>query len=443
MSAFSRSWQVAPLALGLMAASSAFAGMGNLGTTYGLMPTDIASAQALSMFNTQVSATYYNPAYLAKDPRGELNLGLLHAEQELRAARNNPDVTGDVIQSKPSQHVLIGMKTNLTSLTRLNHPLHLGVAIGVEKYGQEMLSFSSQSTEDGQFLEYGREPLFLAVGGATRFWRGISGGASARVTLHAEATLNATSNLAGETRREQIGVSAKPVLKGIVSLNVDYGETFCPDQACWMTGLETAFAYRARSNTKTTVDANVIVEPGIIEDGLPLAITTIDSFQPEVFSAGVHYRRDNWRVAASAELQRWSVLSKVFEGDTVKNQAGVPAAERIQFDDIIVPRIGGEIELFEFFSFTGGLAFEPSPLKSTQSPELNYFDTDRYVVGVGVSATYPRTRYLSFPVRMDLGYQYHYLKERDFTLTQFDGTTENVTADGDVHVVAGSITLKF
>ncbi|MCH8499782.1 MAG: aromatic hydrocarbon degradation protein, partial [Marinobacter sp.] len=124
MTAFTRSWQAAPLVLGLLAASPTFAGMGNLGTTYGLMPTDIASAQALSMFNTQVSATYYNPAYLAKDPRGELNLGLLHAEQELRAARNNPNVSGDVIQSKPSQHVLIGMKTNLTSLTRLNHPLH-------------------------------------------------------------------------------------------------------------------------------------------------------------------------------------------------------------------------------------------------------------------------------------------------------------------------------
>ena len=56
--------------LGLPAAASA--SMGNLGTSYGLFPEDLATAQALSMFNAQVSATYYNPAALVKDERGEL-----------------------------------------------------------------------------------------------------------------------------------------------------------------------------------------------------------------------------------------------------------------------------------------------------------------------------------------------------------------------------------
>ncbi|AOY88969.1 hypothetical protein BKP64_12790 [Marinobacter salinus] len=42
----------------------AAASMGNIGTTYGVMPVDVATAQSLSMFNDQVSATYYNPAYL-------------------------------------------------------------------------------------------------------------------------------------------------------------------------------------------------------------------------------------------------------------------------------------------------------------------------------------------------------------------------------------------
>ena len=40
------------------------ASMGNLGTSYGVMPVDVATAQSLSMFNEQVSATYYNPAAL-------------------------------------------------------------------------------------------------------------------------------------------------------------------------------------------------------------------------------------------------------------------------------------------------------------------------------------------------------------------------------------------
>lgn len=152
------------------------ASMGNLGTSYGIMPVDVATAQSLSMFNDQVSATYYNPASLTSDTRGELTTGILHAEQELRSA--NPTADGDVLSNSPSQHVLIGMKTNLGSLTRFKHPIYLGFVAGVEKYGKEMLAFGSETSETGQYLQYGREPLFLNIGGATPIWRGISAGAS-------------------------------------------------------------------------------------------------------------------------------------------------------------------------------------------------------------------------------------------------------------------------
>ena len=91
----------------------------------------------------------------------------------------------------------------------------------------------------------------------------------------------------------------------------------------------------------------------------------------------------------------------------------------------------------------GGVAYEESPLKSTRNPEINYLDTDKIVVGLGLSATYDRTRLLAYPVRLDIGYQYQQLQERDFTLVDFDGNETPVTADGDVHVVSGSITLKF
>ena len=79
------SGRVAAVVGGVLVQSVALASMGNIGTTYGVLPSDIASAQALSLFNDQVSATYYNPAALAKDPRGELTTGLMHAEHELRA----------------------------------------------------------------------------------------------------------------------------------------------------------------------------------------------------------------------------------------------------------------------------------------------------------------------------------------------------------------------
>lgn len=430
---------VATLSAGFSLSSQA--SMGNIGTTYGVMPVDVATAQSLSMFNDQVSATYYNPAALTKDTRGELTTGILHAEQELRS--KNPNANGDILSNDPSQHVLLGMKTNLGSITRFKHPLYLGFIAGVEKYGKEMLAFDSRTTDNGQFLEYGREPLFLNLGGATPIWRGISVGASFRITLEAAAKLDAVSTLGGETSRERLSVNAQPSFKSILGTNIDLGSTFCPDDSCFLDGWEAALIYRTKSEASTSVDSNIVVTQTIPEPGLALAVTTIDSFQPETYGVGAQYQGDSWRVGGSVEQQNWSALEDKFAGDTIKDQGSVSSTDRIQFDDILIPRLGAEYQFNDSFAIRGGVAYEQSPLKSTRNPEINYLDTDKIVVGLGVSATYNRTRLLAYPIRFDFGYQYQQLQKRDFTLVDYDGNETPVTADGEVQVFSGSITLKF
>ena len=409
------------MTLAVAAASAGFslnasASMGNIGTTYGVMPVDVATAQSLSMFNEHVSATYYNPSYLTSDERGELTGGILHAEQELRSSRSDAD--GDIISDSPSQHVLIGMKTNLASLTRFDHPIYLGFIAGVEKYGKEMLAFSSETSETGQYLQYGKEPLFLNIGGATPLWRGISGGFSVRVTLEAAAQLDAVSTLGGETSRERLAVNAEPSLKSILGTTIKWGDTFCPDSDCFLDGWESAITYRTKSSASTSVDSNIIVTQTIPDPGLSLAVATIDSFQPETFAIGTQYKGDGWRIGGSIEQQNWSELEDEFAGDTIKDQENVSAANRIRFDDILVPRIGAEYQLSRHFAVRGGLAYEESPLKTTRNPELNYLDTDKIVAGLGISATYERTRVLAYPVRLDIGYQYQQLQDRDFTIVE-------------------------
>ncbi|WP_228276953.1 outer membrane protein transport protein [Marinobacter sp. JSM 1782161] len=419
--------------------TGAHASMGNIGTTYGLFPADIASAQALSMFNSQVSATYYNPAYLAKDSRGELTTGLLHAEPELRAS--SPARDGDILSDQESQHVLIGMKTNLSSLTRFDHPIYLGFIAGVEKYGKEMLAFESTTSEDGQFLEYGRQPLFLNIGGATTAWRGIDVGASFRITLHSTAELSTTTDLAGNTEYESLSVNAEPSLRSILSTNIDWGETVCPDSDCWLDGWDTSFAYRSSSNTNTTVDARTVI-PGLIPESAPLvfSVLTYDSYQPSIYAVGVQYSTDSWRVGVTLEQQNWSDLEDEFENDTIKDQANA------KFDDILIPRIGAEFKFAEHFGLTLGAAYQESALKSNSTQDVNYFDNDKYIFGIGLSAEYTRTRLFTYPIRFDIAYQHQMLEERDFETDNTAAgarTGETVTTDGDVDVISGSVTFKF
>ncbi|ASK36043.1 OmpP1/FadL family transporter [Alloalcanivorax mobilis] len=449
-----KAFQGAALAVALGSAGGAVhASMGNIGTTYGVLPTDVASAQALSLFNTQTSAVYYNPAYLAKDPRGELTLGMLHADHELRADSQGglaPPIRsgGDVLQDSPSQHVLVGLKTDLSSMTKFDHPLYLGVMLGVEKYGEEMLAFNSQTSTAGQYFEYGRQPLFLVLGGATQLWRGLDIGASARITLQSDAKLRATTNLAGETQYEELNVSAKPSIRPILSATMDWGESFCPNGDCWYNGLETAFAFRGYSNTNTTVDANTIIPGTIADPGLSLKVTTLDSYQPNIYSAGMLYGQERFRVGFTVEMQQWSDLEDELDGDTIKDQAVNGDVGRLEFRDIVVPRIGAEFDLNDNFTVTGGVAYSESPLESDSSLDVNYLDADKWIVGLGLTAKYNKTRFLAYPVRFDIAYQYQKLQPRDFDLYATNSPSypepyETVEASGDVHVFTGSVTLKF
>lgn len=445
--------QGATLAIALGSACGAVhASMGNIGTTYGVLPTDVASAQALSLFNSQASAVYYNPAYLAKDPRGELTLGMLHADHELRASSQGglapPTRSGSVLQDAPSQHVLVGMKTNLSSMTKFDHPLYLGVMLGVEKYGNEMMAFESTTSNSGQYFEYGRQPLFLVLGGATQIWRGLDVGASARITLKSDAKLRATTDLAGNTQYEQLDVSAKPSIRPILSATMDWGESFCPDGDCWFNGLETAVSYRGYSNTSTSVDANTVIPGTIAEPGLALKVSTLDSYQPNIYAAGMLYRKDQLRVGLTVEMQQWSDLEDEFDSDTIKDQTINGEVGTLEFRDIVVPRVGAEYDINKNFTVTGGVAYSESPLKSNASLDVNYLDADKWIFGLGLTANYDRTSFFAYPVRFDLGYQYQKLESRNFDLYATNSPTypepyETVKASGDVHVFTGSVTLKF
>lgn len=428
-----------------LATAPAFAAMGNIATSYGLLPSDVASAQALSLFNPEVSAVYYNPAYLTADPRGELTLGLSYADHQIDATSLGGSAPlsrqGDLLPVDSSRQTLLGMKTNLSSLTKVEHPLYFAIMLGVEKYGREMLAFQSGTSTQGQYFRYGRQPLFLAAGGATNIWRGIDAGLSFRVTLHANANLQAQSDLGGNTQYEQLDVSAQPKLTPIVGVNIDWGRTLCPDSDCWLKNWETAFSWRAYSNTQTGVNANVVIPGTIPPPGLTMAINTLDSYQPNVMTLGLQYKGERFRAGLTGEWQQWSKLDGQFAADTVRDQA------KLHFKDVLIPRLGAEFRLDDTYSLTAGLAYEPSALESDRSLDVNYLDNDRYILGLGASAEFKDPWLLAYPLRLDFGYQLHLLQSRDFQLTSSQVNSgapyETLETSGQVHVLMGSLTLKF
>ncbi|HCI11730.1 MAG TPA: aromatic hydrocarbon degradation protein, partial [Alcanivorax sp.] len=103
--------------------------------------------------------------------------------------------------------------------------------------------------------------------------------------------------------------------------------------------------------------------PGTVPDpGILLAIDTIDSYQPDIFAAGLKYNfTDNFRMAVTVEQQNWSDLTEELQRDTVKDQANA------QFKDITVPRVGAEWDVNKHLTLRGGVAFQESPLESIRT----------------------------------------------------------------------------
>lgn len=438
----------AALLASAIASVPAHAAMGNIATNYGILPADVGSAQGLSLFNSSISSLHYNPAYLTTDSRGELTLGLLHGDQELRARSlggSNPvQRDGRVLNDTDSQQVVIGFKTDMSGLTTFEHPIYFGILVGIERYGDELLAFESRTADEGQFFSYGRQPLFLQVGGATELLHGINAGASVNVTLQANANMRAVSNLAGDTSREDVRVSANPIIRPVLSTNLELDKIFCGRKSdCGIfSDVEMAFAFRGRTKYDANIDANITIPGTVPEPGIDLMINTIDSYTPDIYVGGIHIPlTDNLRVAASLEWQRWEDLGRRLSNDTVREVA------EARFRDITVPRVGLEWQATEALGLTAGFAYQESALRSVRTPDVNYFDNDKTIIGVGASYTIQEPPVLMYPVRFDFGYQYQMLDDRNFELSTtrpaVDNPFEVVRTDGDVHVFSGSVTLKF
>lgn len=426
--------------------TAAPANMGGTSSSFGILPHDVATAQALSMFNGQASAVYYNPAGLASEPGGQLTGGIFYAEHYLKASSRGGDApmdrSGSRLDRDPTEQLLIGMKTDISELTTFRHPMYLGFLAGTEEFAGELLSFNAKTSEEGQFLQYGRQPLFLAIGVGTQLWRGINVGAALRITLQNEATLYTTTNLQGDTRNERLTVNATPVFRPIFGLTMNAGETFCTVQDCWSDNLEFALGYRTSTLSKVNAEAEAEITGTITDPGLELSISAISHYQPETTSLGVQYAfAGRTRVGLSVEYQDWKRLESRLSRDTIADQANV------EFSNITVPRLGVAHDVTDHFTVKSGIALEESPLADGRNPDVNFLDNDKLILGIGFSALAPNIPFMAHPVRIDFGYQFHHLRKRKFELSSSDPADpdpfETVEARGDVHAFSGSLTMQF
>lgn len=436
------------------------AGMGTIANTFGLLPGDVASAQASSLFSDEASATYYNPAALAQTEITQFTPGYLYASPELRikslGGSNPPVRTGSVVEDETNNQVILALKLYLNNISTVDNNVAWGMIAALEDDGKTLLDLEDETSREGQFMQYGERPIFVATSFGYEYKPGIYLGLGLRINLQTTATFTVESDLQGRTSKERISPQGSTSSSFITGILLDLGKIFCEkdDPTLCGPGLKLAASYRHESFYSLDIKANAVVDQVIPEPGLNFNISALDTYMPTIISVGARYPfSDNWMFDVVLEHQSWSDLSDELEvnggGDGVADQAN------LRFRDILVPRFAvtyyGLNEMLDVneddsLSLAFGFAKEKSSLKDGLSPDVNLVDNDRLVFAIGARYDYGHSSLLNNPLSLTLSYQYHLLDARKFQLSESeapDEPYETIEADGEVSIISAGVNLRF
>jgi long-subunit fatty acid transport protein len=447
-----------------LAPTPVFASFGNNAQTFGLSSIDVGSAQAFSGFHNGPSSVYYNPAQLAYGDQNQFVLGYFYADPQLtiesKGGADPVPRSGDEARIDNNNTVQIGIRLNLNDTLTPDIPSGFGLMMGIDDEARTLMRIDDRvSKRGGQFDRYGEKPLFLALGFGFELTPGLAVGAGTHITIKSNAPVQLESELDGTTSNESILVESRTDFAPLVSVFADFGHLGCSAN-CNDEGVQAFLSFRGENDFKLNLNANAVIPGTIEEPGLDLVVLAMDGYQPDTLAAGVHIPVNNdIAMALGYEMQRWSDLEgKLKDGrrNAVKDQANA------RFDDISVPRIG--LELHDLNQLMGwnadivwrlqmGYAFERTPLGSGLTPDANLLDADKHIFAVGSEWGFLHLWKFSHPLTVGLAYQYHMLKDTDYTisstqwnsaLSQYDVTpTEEVTAGGDVHSLSLTVTSRF
>jgi len=203
------------IALLMVLSSEAFAGVGGGAINFGLGPMSAGTAMSFTPFLQDPMAVYYNPAGLAQTKGNEISVFGHRGDTELRAkslgGKAPVEREGDVLSDSASELVVMGVTIPIAAIGSNKREYFFGFNLGVDNYTKNFLPFDASTSLAGQFIRYQSEPLYIGLGVAkSDLIKGVDVGLATRITLDATASLDASSDLAGNTDSESVTMKAKP-----------------------------------------------------------------------------------------------------------------------------------------------------------------------------------------------------------------------------------------
>lgn len=418
-------------------------------------PVDIYQfgARAAAMAGAQTaaaddaSATYYNPALLAR-------LDAIHIDLGYQLGAPSLTVDGRDVGVDTSRGLTIGLAVPGRVAGR---PVAIGAGIFLPD--QQITRTRSLPSQRPRFALYDNRPqrLFLSADAAVEILPGLSIGGG----------LAYMSSTQGDVLLRGLVGFPQPELSSLeLAIDVDL-ETIRYAHAgiAWRatSWLDLAVSYRGGFTLVVDqafrIDGDVGL-PGtepVVDDGF-LALRSIsqDLFQPAEITAGAAMRvSPAWTVAVDVGWHRWSTFENPAANIEIDLDIGqfndfveIPPALPLpdpHYHDTIVPRIGIEHLAARTRRGTlhvrGGYVYEPSPAPE-QIGETNFIDSDKHGLSVGAGLTLPGLgEVVPRPLSLDAFVAVTLLEARDHRKLSPVDPIGDYRSDG--HVIAAGLTSRW
>lgn len=158
------------------------------------------------------------------------------------------------------------------------------------------------------------------------------------------------------------------------------------------------------------------------------------SFPASANLAFSHQATEKLGLMAGVTWTEWSVVDEnrvIFD-----NAATADSVIRVDYQDTFRVAAGAEYELNEALTLRGGLAFQQSPVRDDRR-EPAVPDSDRVILAIGASYA------LTERIIMDLGYQYHRLRDGPLERISATGSTARGTFEISAHFLAMGVRVHF
>lgn len=411
----------------------------NVGEAYGFGSRNASLAGAGVAWGQDGFAAYLNPAALAveKVKRLDFSYGWTYMQPNFKAINNvvtqNAYIADNAAGSPTYANVDTSYKNTVGQEIGFGYrllPDSWNLSIGVSAFlpFEQIAFMDSGETYVPEYMLYRartqRPQVDLGVGAAigAGFHLGVGLHAGFALTSNASLFLNTASNTISTMR---FSSSLKPKLAPF------FGALFVPEDDPQAYSIGAVFRLPLTSDNTIALNSSARAFGNLAAVDFNFTGTSALFYDPMAIELGGSFRHFNVaRFFGQLEYQFWSNYQSpailIQQPETTNcTPPGSCGTLRINpgklpgftFVNILVPRVGEEIQLTDSMTVRVGYAYRPSILDGVPNGSGNYLDPAKHMANVGLGLRFDRFFSFNQPWNLDFNLAYQYLVTQQITKT--------------------------